>query len=96
MRGTWSPADVAVVNVSKLHHLPVHRTVAIIVYAAAASDVECTIVGGTVVLDEGCLTQIDEESLLSEVKARSAEIVESGGLAHLSQPWRSSLHDAGQ
>ncbi len=89
-------ADVAVINVSKLHHLPVHRTVATIVYAAAASDVEYTIVGGTVVLDEGRLTQIDEESLLSEVKARSAELVESAGLAHLSQPWRSSPHDAGQ
>ncbi len=80
-------ADVAVVDLSKVHTRPVHRTVAALVYSARASDVEMTIVGGRIVYEDGRCVLVDEQELLEEADARAAELVERAGMSALTSPW---------
>jgi 5-methylthioadenosine/S-adenosylhomocysteine deaminase len=83
-------ADVAVVDLSKIHTRPLHRTVAALVYAARASDVAMTIVGGRVVYEDGQCLFVDEEELIREADARAGELVERAGMTGLTSPWHRS------
>jgi 5-methylthioadenosine/S-adenosylhomocysteine deaminase len=83
-------ADVAVVDLSKIHTRPLHRTVAALVYAARASDVAMTIVGGRVVYEDGRCLFVDEEELIREADARARELVERAGMTGLTSPWHRS------
>lgn len=85
--GPGKLADIAVVDLSNVHTRPVHRTVAALVYAARASDVEMTIVGGRVVYENGSCVFIDEGELMKEADARGSELVERAGMASLTSPW---------
>jgi 5-methylthioadenosine/S-adenosylhomocysteine deaminase len=83
-------ADVAVVDLSGVHTRPVHRTVATLVYAARASDVEMTIVGGHIVYEAGRCLLVDEAAVLEEADARAAELVARAGMTGLTSPWHRS------
>lgn len=83
-------ADIAIVDLSKPHTVPRHRTVATLVYSALPTDVTHTIVGGQVIYENGRCTQLDESELLVEVQGRARDLVARAGLEPLLNPWRQS------
>ncbi len=84
-------ADMAVVRLGGVHHSPLHRVVAAVVYSASPADVAYTIVGGRVILEDGHCTLVDEEAILQDARRRSEELVRRAGFEHLRKPWRSDL-----
>lgn len=82
-------ADVAIVDQSQVHHAPMHRVVASLVYSTDPSDVKYTIVGGEVIYEDGRSTKVDENAVIAEASARAGELVERAGLGGLLEPWRS-------
>lgn len=81
-------ADVAVVNLGRAHTTPWHRTVATLAYSAWGSDVDMTIVGGDIVVEDGHSTKVDEARVMAEAQARAEEFVARCGLDSLRVPWR--------
>jgi len=67
-------ADIVLINMDKLHWQPRHDRASLLVYAAAASDVDTVLVNGKVLLADGRLTTIDEERLVAEVEKRAARL----------------------
>ena len=53
-------ADLVVLDVDKVHHTPWNRPVASVVHSGRAADVEMTIVGGEIIVENGRSTQVDE------------------------------------
>jgi 5-methylthioadenosine/S-adenosylhomocysteine deaminase len=81
-------ADVVVVDLRRPHTTPWHRTVAALVYSARAADVDMTIVGGRIVVEDGRSTTVDEEQVMADAQQRADELVERCGLGGLKVPWR--------
>jgi 5-methylthioadenosine/S-adenosylhomocysteine deaminase len=81
-------ADVVVVNLRRPHTTPWHRTVAALAYSARADDVEMTIVGGEIVVEDGRSTKVDEAEVMADAQQRADELVERCGLGGLKVPWR--------
>ena len=81
-------ADIAVVDLDRVHLQPLNRTISTLVYAARGSDVVMTIVGGEVIYENGSSTKVDEAEVVAEARARSAELIEKAGLHGLLVPWR--------
>ncbi|MCZ7534463.1 MAG: amidohydrolase family protein [Acidimicrobiia bacterium] len=81
-------ADMAVVRLSGVHHTPMHRVVAAVVYSASPADVAYTIVGGRIILEDGECTLIDEEAVFAEANERSNQLVKLAGFESLLEPWR--------
>ena len=81
-------ADIAVVDLERVHLQPLNRTISTLVYAARGSDVVMTIVGGEVIYENGASTKVDEAEVIAEAQARSAELIERAGLRGLLDPWR--------
>ena len=84
-------ADMAVIKLGGPSITPNHRALASVVYSASPADVMYTIVGGTVILEEGRCTLIDEDEVLQEAQGRAEELIERAGLAAQLEPWRSDL-----
>ena len=81
-------ADLAVIDLNRVHLQPLNRLVSTLVYAARGSDVTMTIVGGEVIYENGASTKVDEGEVIAEARARSAELIERAGLHGLLSPWR--------
>ena len=81
-------ADLAVVDLERVHLQPLNRTISTLVYAARGSDVVMTIVGGEVIYENGASTRVDEAEVIAEARARSAELIERARLRGLLDPWR--------
>ncbi len=81
-------ADVVVVRLDRAHTTPLHRTVAALVYSARASDVEMTIVGGEIVVEDGRSTRVDEQRVIADAQAAAEGLVVRCGLDKLRAPWR--------
>jgi 5-methylthioadenosine/S-adenosylhomocysteine deaminase len=81
-------ADVAVIDLRRPHTTPWHRTVAALVYSARASDVEMTIVGGEIIVEDGRSTTVDESEVRAEAQAHAEALIERAGLDGLRVPWR--------
>ena len=64
-------ADVIAVDLHRPHLTPVHDPLAALVYAARASDVVLNIVGGRIIVEEGRCTEVDQDEVMAEAKARS-------------------------
>ncbi|KRQ87578.1 Melamine deaminase [Caloramator mitchellensis] len=62
-------ADIAIVNLNKLHNAPNEEVdiISQLVYSAKAEDVETTIIDGKIVMKDRKLTTIDEKALLEDV-----------------------------
>ena len=84
-------ADLAVVDVSRVHHAPVHRTLAAIVYSSSPADVAYTIVGGDVIVDGGRSALVDEAEVVAEASSHAADMVKQAGLGDLLEPWRTNI-----
>ncbi|MFJ8953837.1 amidohydrolase family protein [Streptomyces sp. NPDC102381] len=83
-----APADLAVVALDRPHLRPLHRAVATLVYSARGGDVEMTVVGGRVVVEEGRCTLVDEEALMAEAQERAERLVHRAGFGPLTAPWQ--------
>jgi 5-methylthioadenosine/S-adenosylhomocysteine deaminase len=88
-------ADVIVVNLRAPHLMPLHRVVSTLAYAARASDVEVTIVGGEVIYEDGSCTKVDEDEVMEEVQARANELIKRAGMTGLRLSWRRDLEGGG-
>lgn len=86
-------ADLVIVDQTRPHHAPLHRTVASVVYSTSPADVTHTIVGGEVIFEEGRCTKVDEASVVEEANARAADLVDRAGLSLLLEPWRADASD---
>jgi 5-methylthioadenosine/S-adenosylhomocysteine deaminase len=58
-------ADLVVVDAARPHLAPRHDPVALLVYSAQAADVCTVIVDGRILMEDGVLTTLDEDSLLA-------------------------------
>lgn len=62
-------ADIILVDLSGLHHQPLHSVTASLVYNAAASDVQTVICDGQVIMHERKLLTLDEGEIAAQVSA---------------------------
>ena len=74
-------ADVTVVDLDNAHCVPVHHPESALVYNAVGPDVRFVIVDGRVLLDEGRVTVLDEESLRAECRKAARHLVARAGLS---------------
>ena len=74
-------ADVIVLDTARSHLTPAHDPTAALVYAARASDVSMSIVGGEVIVENGRCTRVDHDEVMAEARARAAELIRRIGLA---------------
>ena len=87
-------ADITVVNMADDPRFrPLHRVVANLVYAATPSDVEMTIVGGEIIVENGHCTKINEADIIEEAEDRARQLVARAGLEPLCTPWRGRGRD---
>ncbi len=68
-------ADITIVNLNKLHAMPVHRADSALVYNCNGPDVDTVIVDGQILLDQGTLTMIDEDELLAECPVAATNLM---------------------
>jgi 5-methylthioadenosine/S-adenosylhomocysteine deaminase len=80
-------ADVVVVGLERPHLRPLHRIVGTLGYSVRGSDVAMTIVGGSIVYEDGRVTTVDEDAVMAEADARASELVRRAGLGDLCAPW---------
>ena len=73
-------ADVAVVNLDRLHTSPESDIVSRLVYAAEASDVQSVIIDGRVVMGDRELLTIDEAETVAEANVQSELLRSRAGL----------------
>ena len=74
-------ADVAVVDVSKLHTSPQADIVSSLVYAAEASDVRSVVIDGRLVMHDRRLLTVDESDVVAEANAQAEGLMMRAGLA---------------
>jgi 5-methylthioadenosine/S-adenosylhomocysteine deaminase len=70
------PADLAVVDLDAPHLTPKHDLVSHAVYAASGADVTATIVDGEVLMEDGEVETMDEQSVVAEAEEKAHELVE--------------------
>lgn len=69
-------ADIVLLDLSGLHHQPLHRPLASLVYSARASDVHTVIVDGRLLLHERRLLTLDKARIVSEVRQSMARLAQ--------------------
>ncbi len=81
-RGTGSgaiargePADVVVVDSSTLHHEPVNDPLATVGWFATGLDVSAVIVAGSVVIEDGASTRVDEAEVRAKGQAAARAVL---------------------
>lgn len=73
-------ADVAVVELERLHAVPRADVVSAIVYAAEAQDVRTVLIDGRIVLRDGELTSLSEREVLAEAREQQRLLVARSGI----------------
>lgn len=68
-------ADIVLIDMDALHWYPRHDRVSLLAYSAGSGDVDTVIVNGKILLENRCLTTIDEERLKYEVQNRGMRLV---------------------
>ncbi len=71
-------ADLIAINVKAPQATPLFDPQAHVVYAAAAADTRFVIVDGEILLEEGCLTGLDEEKIIAECAGRAGRLTGRG------------------
>jgi len=75
-------ADIAVVDMQRLHNTPVHDALANLVYSARGGDVTTVLVAGKVAVDGGRIVFLDEDDLMHTVQRRATELVKRAAGNH--------------
>ena len=63
-------ADIVLIGLNQPHLTPLHNVVSHLVYSARACDVRTVLVNGAVVVNDGNITTVDEQEVMSQVAAR--------------------------
>ncbi|HYP28606.1 MAG TPA: 5'-deoxyadenosine deaminase [Blastocatellia bacterium] len=74
-------ADLAVVNLSRLHLTPHPDPISTLVFAGERSDVETVLIDGRVVMRGGRLSLLNEEDVIAEAREESLKLAARAGLA---------------
>jgi 5-methylthioadenosine/S-adenosylhomocysteine deaminase len=74
-------ADLAVVDLERLHQTPRPDVVSTLVYAAEAADVRTVIVDGRILMRDGELQTLDEREVLAEARAEFESLSERAGIS---------------
>lgn len=69
-------ADIALVDLSGLHHQPLHNIAANLVYSARASDVQTVICDGQVIMQDRELLTMDKGEIIDNVRAGMERLAE--------------------
>lgn len=79
---TGKKADIVLVKLDGWHTQPLEAATAYaqLVYQARSTDVYCTIVDGRVLMQDGCLTTIDERELRKGVKESFLRVARKSGI----------------
>jgi 5-methylthioadenosine/S-adenosylhomocysteine deaminase len=81
--GTLEPgkrADLIVVKLDALHCAPANDPVSALVYSAEASDVQCVVIDGQLVMKDRQLLTLNENSVLQEATRERVELVKRAGI----------------
>lgn len=82
-------ADIAVVDFSNPWLSPSYATALMLVHVARASDVTMTIVDGRIVYEDGIYPLLhDQDAVIADVHARSAELLSRAGIQPSPNQWR--------
>ena len=73
-------ADITLVNLNKLHAMPVHHPESALVYNCNGPDVDTVLVDGQILLDNGTLTMLDEDALLEDCRQAAKELFARAGI----------------
>lgn len=84
-------ADLFVFNpLASAKSVPMHHPVSTLVYSAGQASVELVMVDGRIVLKDGRVTALDEESFLARAQATAFALARRAGTSALAKrPWRS-------
>jgi 5-methylthioadenosine/S-adenosylhomocysteine deaminase len=69
-------ADLILVDVSGVHHQPLHNMLATIIYNLRASDVDTTIVNGRVLMQGRRLLTLDKQEIIAQVNKSMARLAQ--------------------
>ena len=72
-------ADIALVDLSGLHHQPLYNIAASLIYSARASDVQTVICDGEVIMKDRQLLTIDKAQVVEEVRKSMARLSKATG-----------------
>ncbi len=78
-------ADLAILDLSGVHHQPLHRPASSIVYCGRPEDVESVVVNGRVVMRDRVISGVDEREVVAEAATRASRILRD---AHLEENLR--------
>jgi 5-methylthioadenosine/S-adenosylhomocysteine deaminase len=74
-------ADLAVVNMKRLHLTPQPDPISTLVFAGEQSDVDTVLIDGRVVMRSGRLSILDEEEVMAAAREESLKLSARAGLA---------------
>jgi 5-methylthioadenosine/S-adenosylhomocysteine deaminase len=80
-------ADMIVLDVDKVRHTPWNRPVASVVHCGRAADVNMTIVGGDIIVENGKSTVIDEDEVRAKATEAAERLIADADLSGLTQGW---------
>jgi 5-methylthioadenosine/S-adenosylhomocysteine deaminase len=69
-------ADVIVVDLSGVHHQPLHSITASLVYNVQPADVQMVIIDGKVVMRDRHLLTLDKAEIITQVRASMARLAQ--------------------
>jgi len=78
---------VIVVDIDKVHHTPWNRPVASVVYAGTGLDVELSIVGGEIIVENGKSTRVDEDEVRAKATEAAEHLIAEADLSGLTRGW---------
>jgi 5-methylthioadenosine/S-adenosylhomocysteine deaminase len=82
-------ADLVVLRADNLCITPLHHPVSALVYSAIGDEVEHVLIAGRLVLENGCMTTLDEDIVRRESQAAADSLIERAGTAALrDRAWR--------
>ena len=73
-------ADIVIVDLDNARCAPVHRPESALLYSAVGPDVRFTIVDGQILLDDGRVAVLDEESLRTECRGAARDLLSRAGV----------------
>jgi cytosine/adenosine deaminase-related metal-dependent hydrolase len=75
-------ADLAVVNLQRLHSVPSeYDPLSALVYSAGPADVETVLIDGKVILKDGELLTLKEESVVENVRREIGPLLQRAGVS---------------
>lgn len=80
-------ADVVVLDVDQVRHTPWNRPVASVVHCGRAADVDLTVVGGEIIVENGRSTRVDEAEVRATASAAAARLIRDADLSGLTHGW---------